>query len=68
MWETWIQSLGLEDPLEKWQSSPVLLPGEPHGRRSLMGYSPWDRKELDTTDQLHFLSFFEVGNHIPLAI
>ena len=39
----------------------------PHGRRSLMGYSPWDSKELDTTEQLHFLSFFEVGNQ-PLMI
>ena len=33
----------------KWQPTPVLLPGEFHGRRSLVGYSPWDRKELDTT-------------------
>ena len=36
----------------EWQPTPVFLPGEFHGQRSLMGYSPWDRKELDTTEQL----------------
>ena len=47
MQETWVRSLGLEDPLEKeWQPTPVLLPGEFHGQRSLEGYSPWDHKEL----------------------
>ena len=34
----------------------VFLPGESHGQRSLVGYSPWGRKELDTTDQLHLLN------------
>ena len=36
------------------------MSGKFHGRRSLAGYSPWDCKELDTTEQLHFLflSFF----------
>ena len=29
----------------KWQPTPVLLPGKSHGRRSLVGYSPWSRKE-----------------------
>ena len=33
---------------------PVLLPGKSHGRRCLVGYRPWDREELDTTEQLHF--------------
>ena len=47
--ETQVLSLGREDPLErKWQSTSVFLPGEPHGQRSLVGYSPWGRKELDT--------------------
>jgi len=31
-------------------STPVFLPGEPHGQRSLVGYSPQDRKESDTTE------------------
>ena len=34
----------------KWQPSPVLLPGESHGRRSLVDCSPWGRKESDTTE------------------
>ena len=38
----------------KWQPTPVLLPGKFHGLRSLVGYSPWDHKELDTTEWLHF--------------
>ena len=36
----------------KWQSSPVLLPEKPHGKRSLVGYGPWGYKELDMTEQL----------------
>ena len=36
----------------KWQPTPVCLPGEPHGRRSLVGYSPWDCKESDMTERL----------------
>ena len=43
----------------KWQPTPVLLPGESHGERNLVGYSPWGRKELDTTERLHFtLAFY----------
>ena len=38
----------------KWQPTPVLLPGKSHGQRSLVGYSPWGRKESDTTERLHF--------------
>ena len=34
----------------KWQPTPVFLPGESHGQRSLMGYSPWGRKESDMTE------------------
>ena len=33
----------------KWQPTPVFVPGKSHGQRSLAGYSPWCRKELDTT-------------------
>ena len=36
----------------EWQPTPVFLPGESHGQRSLVGYSPWGRKESDTTGQL----------------
>ena len=53
----------------QWHPSPVLLPGKSHGRRSLVGYSPWGRQELDTTERLHFcfsLSCFGEGNGNPL--
>ena len=32
----------------------VLLPGKSHGQKSLVGYSPWGREELETTERLHF--------------
>jgi len=38
----------------KWQPTPVFLPGKSHGQRSLVGYSPWGHKELDTTEWFHF--------------
>ena len=43
----------------KWHPTPVLLPGKSHGPRSLVGYGPWDHKESDMTERLHFtLHFF----------
>ena len=33
-----------------WQPTPVFLPGESHGQRSLVGYGPWGRKESDMTE------------------
>ena len=36
----------------QWQPTPVLLPGKSRGQRSLVGYSPWGRKESDTTERL----------------
>ena len=43
MQETWVRFLSLEDPLEKeMATSPVRLPGNSHGQRSLAGYSPRD--------------------------
>ena len=38
----------------QWHPTPVLLPGKSHGRRSLVGCSPWGRWESDTTERLHF--------------
>ena len=53
MWETRFQSLVWEDPWWRaWQPTPIFLPGESHGQRSLTGYSPWGCKESDTTEQL----------------
>jgi len=40
-----------EDPPEgKWQPSPIFLPGESHGQRSLVGYHPWGCKKSDVTE------------------
>ena len=51
--ETQIRYLGRKIPWRrKWQPSSVFLPGESQGRRKLADYSPWGRKELDTTEQL----------------
>ena len=49
MQETWVWSLGWEDPLEKeWQPTPVFLPREFQKQRNLVSYSPWGHKESDT--------------------
>ena len=46
MQETWVGSLGWEDPLERERlSTPVFWAGEFHGL-----YSPWGRKKSDTTE------------------
>ena len=51
MQETWVQSLGWEDPLEKGMAThSSVLPGESHGQRGLAGYSPWGRRESDVTE------------------
>ena len=45
MWETWVWSLGHDDPLEKRMAThSSILPGEFHGQRSLVGYSSWVTK------------------------
>ena len=51
MWETWVQSLGWEDPWRRaWQPTPVFFAWKiPMEQKSLAGYSPWGYKELDTT-------------------
>ena len=55
MRDTQVWSLGREDPLEREMAAySVLLPGKSHGQRSLVGCSPWGRKESDTTEWLHF--------------
>src|SRR5574337_1244659 len=53
----------------RWHPTPVLLPRKSHGWRSLLGCSPWDHKELDTTERLPFhfsLSCIGEGNGNPL--
>ena len=53
----------------QWHPTPVLWPGKSHGRRSLVGYSPWGHEESDTTEGLHFhfsRSCIGEGNGNPL--
>ena len=51
MQETQVPSLDLEDPCSRGMATtPVFLAGEFHGQRSLVGYSPWGCKKLDTTE------------------
>ena len=44
----WVGKIPWDFPLE--QPTPVFLPGEPHGQRSLVDCSSWGRKKLDTTE------------------
>ena len=53
----------------RWHPTPVFLPGKSHGRRSLVGCSPWSCEESDTTERLHFYFFLSCigeGNGNPL--
>ena len=53
----------------QWHPTPVLLPAESHGQRSLVGCRPWGREESETTEGLHFhfsLSCIGKGNGNPL--
>ena len=51
MQETWVQSLGWEDPLEKEMATHSrILAWKIHGQRSLVDYSPWGRKESNMTE------------------
>ena len=58
-----------EDPLEgEWLPTPVFLPGEFYGQRSLVGYSPWSQRQTQLSD-FHFISclyilFFRFFPHI----
>ena len=53
MRKTWVEPWVEKFPWRrKWQPTPIFLPGESHGQRSLEGYSSWGRKQLDTTERL----------------
>ena len=49
-----VEAPGARSWKRKWQPTAVFLPGKSHGWRSLVDYSPWGRKESDTTEQLHY--------------
>ena len=47
----------------EWQPTPVLLPGESHGQKSLEGYNPWACKQLDVTERLSISSMYGGWNN-----
>ena len=69
LWRTvWRFLKKLENQRRQWQPTPVLLPGESYGWRSLVGCSAWGREESDTTERLPFhfsLSCTGEGNGNP---
>ena len=50
--DPWVRKIAWR---KEWQPTTVFLPGESHGQRSLVGYSPWGHKELYTTEVTWFL-------------
>ena len=63
MQQTWVPSLGQEDPRRrKKQPAQVFLPGKSHGQRRLAGYSPWGHKELDPNEQMNTKYLTELEN------
>ena len=60
MWgfDPWVRKI---PRIRKQQPTPVLLPRKFHGWKSLAGYSPWGRKESDTTEQLHSLTHSRIA-------
>ena len=59
--EAWVRKISWRT---KWLSTPVFLPGEFHGQRNLVGYSPWGLKESDMTKQLILSHLFQDDNII----
>ena len=58
MWETWdLPWVGKIPWRREGLPTPIFLPGELHGQRSLEGYRPWDCKESDTTDRLALTTY-----------
>ena len=60
MLDTWVQSLGQKDPMEKGMTThSTYLPGEPHGQRSYnsVGCNSWGQKESDMIEQLTLCLF-----------
>ena len=68
MQETGVKYLSQEHPWRRaWPPTPGFLPGEFQGQRSLAGYSPWGRKESDTTEQLNSLAKICQNSRSPVS-
>ena len=69
MWETWVQSQGWEDVLEKEMAThPVFLPGKSHGQRSLPGCSPWSREESYMTEHAYICVYICTHMYICVCV
>ena len=60
--DTFLCTYSIDIRRRQWHPTPVLLPGKSHGWRSLVGYSPWGRKESDATKKFTF-TFTLIGKH-----
>ena len=58
-WATWLSLSTFMHWRRKWQPTPVFLPGESHGRRSLAGYSPWGLKSQTRLSDFQFTNQFK---------
>ena len=52
-WHAAVHGVAKNWTRRQWHPTPVLLPGKSHGRRSLVGWSPWGREESDMTERLN---------------
>ena len=70
MQETWVQSLIWEDSPEEGNGNPIQYSclENPHGQRSLAGYSPWGHKESDRTERLTFTFTFKVFSRAAVSL
>ena len=59
--DSWVRKIPWN---RKWQPTPLYLPGKFQGQRSLAGYSPWGRKELDMTERLYIHTHTHTHTHI----
>ena len=55
-----------KSPKREWLPTPLFLPGEFHGHRSLINYSPWSCKELEMTEQISLLQLLKNNDYISL--
>ena len=69
MWETQVRSLGQEDPWRReWLPTPEFLPGEFHGQRSLVSYSPWSYKESDMMERLTLYFHLMLQHNFQISV
>ena len=61
MFDPWVGKIPCK---RAWRPTPVFFPGESHGQRSLMGYSPWGCKELDVTEVTEHVHFATLAQNM----